>query len=278
MKISHRFLFAACLFMSMISIAQQDSSSKEKIFSVKLGLYYNSSLNYYGRTDSLRSSGFFPVAEVGIGNHFYINAAPVFTHNALDGFQYAGSVLTAGVRYNKNKEYNSNLYIVRPIYKDNSQLVQSALKAQLAGTYTWLTKLINVTAGADVKYSDKFDYGLTGGLDHIFRFELGQSILVIDPSAYINAGTQQFTSTSYKKSGFFLFPGYQQEITEKVNKFNILSYEFSMPVVFAKGKYQLIANPAYVLPQNLLVVPNRPDLSERGRNMFYATVGAKYNF
>ena len=267
------------MMVSFVSIAQTDSTIKKDKPQFKLGVYYNSSLNYYGRTDSLKSSGFFPVAELWLNKNFYITAAPVFITNQAIGFEYAGSVATAGVRFGKEKKYSSNIYIVKPVYKDNSQLVQSALKAQAVGTYTSLNKIINITIGGDVKLSDQLDYGATAGLDHIFRFELpGQSVLVIDPSAYVNAGTQQFTRTSYKQSGFLFFPGAQQQVTEQVSNFNILSYEFSMPIVFAKGKFQVIANPSYVLPQNLIMVANRPDLSERGKSMFYATIGIKATF
>lgn len=278
-KVSYTAIFLLAMLSSSVAFSQTDSSTKEDKPQFKLGVYYNSGLNYYGRTDSLKSSGFFPVAELWFNKYFYITAAPIFISNSATAFEYAGSVATAGVRFGEEKKYSSNIYIVKPIYKDNSQLVQSALKVQAAGTYTWLNQFVNVTIGGDIKLSDKLDYGMTAGLDHIFRFELpGQSVLVIDPSAYINAGTQQFTKTSYKQSGFLLFPGVQQQVTEEVSNFNILSYEFSVPIVFAKGKLQVIINPAYVLPQNLITVANRPDLSERGKNMFYATIGAKINF
>ncbi len=276
------FIFTAMLFSTQ-SIAQTDSVTKTNSTQFKFGTYYNTNLNYYGRTDSLRSQGFFPVAELWMNKVFYITAAPVFVINNTSRFEYAGTVATMGVRFGKEKKYNSNIYLVKPIYKDNSQLVQSALKAQAVATYTSINKIVNITGGADVKLSDKLDYGVMGGLDHIFRFDFtNKSVLVINPTANINAGTQQFTKTSYKQSGFLLFPGVQQEVTEEVSKFNILSYEFSMPVIFVpnilKSKLQLIAIPAYVMPQNLVTVPGRPDLSERGRNMFYATVGAKINF
>jgi hypothetical protein len=278
-RICYPVFIPLTFLLSIIVSAQPDSLTRGSRPQFKLGVYYNSGLNYYGRTDSLRSSGLFPVAEYWVNKNFYITAAPVFVINSAAGFEYAGSVATAGVRFSKDNVYSSNIYFVKPIYKNNSQLVQSALKAQAAATYTWLNKVINLTAGADIKLSDKLDYGATGGLDHIFRVELpGQSVLVIDPSGYVNAGTQQFTKTSYQKSGFLWFPGVQQEIRQQVSNFNILSYEFSIPVVFAKGKCQLILNPAYVLPQNLVTVPDRPDLSERGRAMFYATLGTKFTF
>ena len=40
----------------------------------------------------------------------------------------------------------------------------------------------------------------------------------------------------------------------------------------------MLANPAYVIPQNLVKVEGRPDLTERGKEMFYVTAGAKINF
>jgi hypothetical protein len=263
-----------CMLCSISSKAQTDSVKNKTQF--KIGVYYNTHLNYYGRTDSLHSSGVFPLAELHFGKGFYINAAPVFVNNKLSSFAYAGTVATAGYRFNKNDKFGGNIFFVKPIYPDNSQLVQSALKGQFSSNFTIMSKIVNATAGGDLKFSDNIDYGATAGLDHIFRFETRKGIVVVlDPSAYINAGTQRFSKTYYKKSNFLLFPGVEQQVTETVNQFKILSYEFSMPVVLAKGKFQLIANPAYVIPQNLVVVQNRPDLSERGKKMFYITLGGK---
>ena len=274
--VSSWFCFVV-IFSSANAIAQSDSVKSKAAF--KLGAFYNSGLNYYGRTDSLRSSGFFPVAELWLNENFYINAAPVFVNNAVTQFDYAGTVATAGYRFNQDNKFAGNVSFVKPFYEKNAGLVQSALKAQFASTFTWLNKTVNVTAGGDIKFSDNVDFGLTGGVDHIVRKQFSDnSVLVIDPSAFVNAGTQQFTKTYYKQSSFIFFPGVEQAVTESVKKFNILSYEFSMPVVYAKGKFQLIAIPAYVIPQNLITVANRPDLSERGKEMFYATVGAKLTF
>lgn len=274
-------LFMATLLALLTCItlqAQSDSASGDNKFQFKLGMYYNSNLNYLGRTDSLRSSGFFPMAEFWFGKHFYINAAPIFIHNKAQSFEYAGSVATAGYQFNDQK-WLGNFYVMKPIYKDNSELVQSALKAQAAGSLTFQNKVLNVTGGGDLKFSEGVDFGVTAGLDHVFKAMLDQgAVLVVDPSVYVYAGTQKFTSTYYKNTSVLGLPGVEQEVSEKVNKFNILSYEISAPVVFAKGKFQLLFIPAYVIPKNLIKIPNRPDLSERGEGMFYATVGAKVIF
>jgi hypothetical protein len=265
------------LLLAIVGHAQPGAAGEKAQF--KFGAYYNNHLNYYGRTDSLRSSGLFPVAELWFNKNLYINAAPVFTNNKVAGFQYAGSVLTAGYQFNSDEKIAGNFYFVKPLYKSNSELVQSALKAQFSSTLSFLNKFLNMTGGADVKFSDKVDYGATAGIDHIFRIDLpDQAVLVVDPSAFLNAGTQQFTKTYYKQSSFLFFPGANQTVTEEVSKFNILSYEFSAPVILAKDKFQFIFTPAYTIPQNLVTVANRPDLSERGKAMFYATVGAKVIF
>lgn len=258
----------------IFSRAQTDSAENSKI-QLKLSVNYCSYLNYYGRTDSLKSSGVFPLAEVWFNKNFYINAAPIFVNNKMSSFDYAGTVVTAGYQFfSDDKKWFGNFYAVKPFYESNSQLVQSSLKGQGAFTISNLNKIIDVTAGADVKFSDNVDFGVTAGLDHIFRRQLADnSVLVIDPSANFYAGTQQFTK-SYRKTNF-LIPQVGENVSQEVKTFSILSYEFSMPVILVKGKFQVLFTPAYVIPQNLIVIVGRPDLSERGKQTFYATIGVK---
>lgn len=268
------------LLIGCISNGQSEPANEKKKTEFKISANYNTGLNYYGRVDSLHSSGFFALAELWLNDRFYINAAPVFVNNAAALFQYAGTIASVGYQFKSKNNWLGNIYLVKPFYQESSKLVQSALKAQTGMTLTWLNKAVNVTGGADAKFSDKTDYGLTAGLDHIFRYQINdKTVLVIDPSAYIYAGTQHFTKSYLKRtSGFLFFPGNEQMATESAQKFNILSYEFSVPVIFATGKLQLLFTPAYVVPQNLLIVEGRPDLSEKGENMVYATIGAKMRF
>lgn len=267
------------LFMiacSFNSVAQDSTKAKPQF---KLSINFNSNLNFFGRTDSLKSTGLFPLAEFWITPKFYVNAAPIFVNNALQQMDYAGTVTTIGYQ-NITDKWLSNIYVLKPFYEESARLVQSALKAQSGVTVARLNNIANVTLGGDVKFSDKIDFGATAGLDHIIRIENKDgSVLVLDPGFYAYAGTQNFSRTyTRKKSDFLLFPGNNEEVTENVQKFNILAYEATMPVVFAKGKWQAIATPSYVLPQNLITIPNRPDLSEKGENTFYTTITLKYSF
>ena len=264
----------SCVFIH----AQSDSTETQKP-QFKISMNYNTSLNYYGRTDSMKSTGFFPLAEFWFNKDVYVSAAPVFVSNAASSFDYAGTVATLGYLHVTDKMI-TNLYLTKPFYKQSSQLVQSALKAQTGLNLSFLNKYVNLTAGGDLKFSDKVDFGATAGLDHIIRKQLNDNtVLVIDPSFYTYAGTQNFTNTYYKKkTDFLLFPGNTEQVTENVKKFNVLAYEFSMPLIMVKGKWMALITPSYILPQNLVTVPNRPDLSERGKNMFYATIGLKHTF
>ena len=278
MKKTQIVTLAVSLFASQFSFAQSDSIQRQKP-KFKIGINYNSGLNYYGRTDSLKSSAVFPSAELWFTKDVYISASPVFVNNALQSFQYAGTVTSIGYLHTTDK-WITNLYLLKPFYKQSSGLVQSALKAQTGLSFSRLNKILNVTIGSDVKFSDKTDFGATAGVDHLIKKQLkDKSVLVIDPSFYTYAGTQNFTNTYYKKrDGFLLLPGSTEQVSKNVTQFNILAYEFSMPLVYAKEKWMVLVTPSYILPQNLVTIANRPDISERGQNMFYATVGVKYTF
>lgn len=269
--------FFIASFLSIVCFSQSDSTAAKPTF--KIGTFYVSNLNFYGRTDSLQSSGVFPLAEFWLNDKFYINAAPVFVNNAVSNFEYAGTVATIGYQArSKSEKFFSHIYFIKPFYNAGSELPQSVLKAQASTTLSYLNKIININGGVDFRLSDKMDYGFSAGLDHVFRKELGdKTVLVVDPSAYLYAGTQQFTKAYYKKSSFLFFPGAEQQVNEDVTKLSILSYEFSMPVILAVNKFQLIVNPAYIIPQNLIQIENRPDISERGKEMFYITAGLKFS-
>ena len=273
-----KFILATVL-LPLFSFAQSDTSGniaeQRSRASVKIGLFGINELNYYGRRDSLKSSAFFPVIELWADKHFYFSAAPVFIHNNSSTAVYAGTVTSAGYMF-RNSNWGGNSYISVPVYKQGSGLVQSRLRLQATTSFSRLTKILNFTLGGDLKYSDRVDFGATAGVDHLFRRQFQNKwILVFVPSAYVNAGTQQFSSTRYKQNGLLLLPPVQQQVTTQTNKFNMLSYEFSMPTVLAINKLQIIVNPAYVIPRNLVVVEGRPDLSERGENLFYVTAGIK---
>lgn len=284
MKVRQVLMIAIVLSMPFLGMAQNDTSApKKNVFTG--GINYQSRLHYFGRTDSLKSSGVFPTLGFQLKQGFYVNSSFIFVNNALSSLSYNGSIIEGGFKFPQTRNFSGNIFYSQFLYKDNSQLVQSALKSQTGINMAYNNKIVNVNVGGDAKFSNKTDYGATAGLDHLFLYLIPKTknAIAINPSVYAYAGTQNFTQTYYTKKrnvnvlGLPIGGGQQEAVTETSTKFNILAYEFSAPIVFVAGKFNASITPSYVMPQHLVKVPDRPDLSENGKNMFYvsASVGVR---
>ena len=270
-----RVLTAWICLLPLIGLAQNDTSlARNNVLSA--GINYQSKLHYFGRTDSLQSSGLFPTLRFDSKTGLYVNSSFIFINNAATPTSYTGTIVEGGYKFPETRNFSGNMFYSQFLYKDNSQIVQSALKSQAGINLVYNNKIVNVTGGADAKFSKRTDFGLTGGVDHLFIYVIPgtKNAIAANPSAYVYAGTQNFTQTYYKKNQIIGIPtGQNQLVTENVNHFNILSYELSMPVVFVAGKLNASITGSYVMPKSLIAVANRPDLTERGKDMFYVTAG-----
>ncbi len=270
-----RILTAWIYVLPLVGIGQNDTSLPGKNV-LSAGINYQSKLHFFGRTDSLQSAGLFPTLRFDSKTGLYVNSGFIFLNNAVTPTSYTGTVVEGGYKFPETKNFSGNMFYSQFLYKDNSQVVQSALKSQAGINLVYNNKIVNVTGGADAKFSNRTDFGVTGGLDHLFIYIIPgtKNAIAVNPSAYIYAGSQNFTQIYYKKTHIIGIPtGQNQQVTENVNRFNILSYEISMPVVLVAGKFNASITGSYVMPKNLIAVANRPDLTERGKDMFYVTAG-----
>lgn len=272
-------LVLAFAISNLVACAQTDSTKAKP--QVKLSLNYNSNLHYYGRTDSIQSSGYFPMVEFWATPNFYVNAAPIFVSNSVQSFEYAGSVASIGFQ-KVTPKWITSIYALKPFYTEEARLVQSALQAQTGVSLTRLSKVVNVTIGGDVKFSNAVDFGATAGIDHLVRIESGKGIFILDPSFTVNAGTQQFSRTYVQKGSGgsnplpLPIPGNasgnsSSTVTETGKRFTVLSYEASVPLIYVQKKWMLLLTPAFVAPQNLVA-------GEYGKPMAYVTASVKYTF
>ncbi|HEX6914550.1 MAG TPA: hypothetical protein VF145_04890 [Chitinophagaceae bacterium] len=258
-------LYLMLLLLPLVAQAQQDTTEKKNEFSGSIN--YQSRLHYFGRTDSARSSGLFPLLGYTFKNGIYGQLTAVFVKNPSTPYNYTGGSAEAGYRF-EGKKFEGNLFVSKFFYSEESPLVQSALKAQTGLNLSLKNKYVNLNGGVDLKFSDQTDFGVTLGLDHLFAMPIkgwDNSAIAIMPSATLNAGTQRFTN-SYIKRGNFLGIPMSQEKTEQVEKFSVLAYEFSAPLVLVSGKFNGYVIPSFVVPQNLMD-------EEQGEPMFYVTLG-----
>ena len=274
-----QIIFCLSLSCTAFSQAKDTAATKEQTHLV-VSATCNSGLNYYGRVDSLHTKGFYPALGLVLKNGLYSTVTFVFIQNSLVN-QYAATLIEAGYNFsNKKNTWAGTLSASRYFYQTDVSLVQSAVKEVVSGSLTSMNKVVNVTLGANVKWSGNTDIGIQAGLDHIIKFQSiftrGKDVIVLDPSVNVFAGTQNFTRTWYQKKNFLLFPVAEEQVTTNSRQFNLLSCELSLPIVYGYKKLNLIFTPAYVIPQHLLTVPDQPALSERGSNLFYLTATAKF--
>ncbi|MBA4197219.1 MAG: hypothetical protein C0459_06645 [Chitinophaga sp.] len=260
LKIIYVGLLLIILFPFIASA--QDSTKSEFSASVN----YQSKLHYFGRTDSLQSSGLFPSIGYQFKFGLYAQGNFIFIQNPAIPLSYTGTTVEGGFRFKQTKHFNGNIFYTQFLYKDKTSLVQSALHSQTGINLAYTNNILNLNGGADLKFSDKTDIGITAGVDHLFIIKVPDKKMAFafDPSAYAYMGTQNFSNTYIQNKNVLGVPVTQQ-YTTTVTQFNVLSYEVSMPVVFVAGKFNASVIPSYVMPQNLIS-------GERGSEMFYVAL------
>ena len=258
------------LFFTSYSQNIKDSVKNQ----ITASLNYQSQLHYFGRVDSLKSSGFFPVVTLKSKTGLYVTSTFIFINNAASSFSYTGTILEGGYKFPYSKNFSGNIYYDYFLYEDKSVLEQAALKGQAGINTAYNNKIVNLNISGDIKLSNsESDYGLTAGLDKLilFRKIIDKAVFAIDPAAYVYSGTHNYIR-NVKTTGPLGIPTNSNTL-QQAKQFTILAYEFSMPVVFVKGNFNIYFSPAYVMPQHLVTVTGRPDLTERGDNLFYFATG-----
>ena len=264
------------LFVFFTSRSQNVEDSAVNEFSASVN--YQSTLHYLGRVDSLKSSGLFPVIGFKSETGLYFNSTFIFIKNAVTPLSYTGTILEGGYRFPYSKNFSGNVYYNHFLYQDESVLQQAALKGQAGINTSYNNKVANVNVGADVKFSNsETDFGVTAGLDRLFLFTdiIENVVIALNPTANIYSGTHNYFQNvkNNRGQGVGSLLGNNRSSIEQAKQFEILAYELSVPIVLVKGKFNAYVSPAYVMPQNLVETPGRPDLSERGSNLFYISAG-----
>ena len=262
---------------SLLAAPVVNQVSKKKT-ALTIGAVYLPRLHFYGRTDSLKSTAVAPNLLLQFGNGIYLSSTVIFTDNKLQPFSYGATIAGAGYRFGKEKGFAGTISGDLFFY-DNKGLVQSAQKGQAGFTLSYLNSILNINSSVNTVFADDGnDYFASLGLSHRFRIIKGNSIFVIIPAFNANAGTQNFTNSYYKTRSAFGLPLPPQFVTESNKKFKVLSFEASVPIVYVYKKLALSFTPGFVIPQNVLKVSGRPDLSENAKNLFYANAGIFFTF
>jgi len=272
-------LFPLVIACMLLQAQQSDSASTStnKKITFTTGLSFNSAINYYGRTDSLKSQAIYPFAGITLSNGLYLFSNFIFINNSI-ATTYAATTLEAGYKFkNKKGNWSGSIFGARFFYNADVSLLQSVVKEQAGIRLTNTNKVVSINGGADAKFSNQTDFGAYAGLDHSFRIDpVGKrGVIVITPAAYSYFGTQRFSKTWLQEKKFLIFPAGQQTVTESSSRFSILSYELSCSLIYGIGKMNIIITPAYVVPQNVVTATGN---SAKANNLFYSTATMRFDF
>jgi hypothetical protein len=271
-------LFPLAFVCTILQAQEADSLTPKKKITFTMGVAFNAALNYYGRTDSLKSQGIYPFAGITLNNGLYLFSNFIFINNAVAA-SYAATTVEGGYKFkNKKGNWKGNVFGTRFFYNGDVSLVQSVVKEQAGININNKNKIIAIYGGADAKFSNQTDFGAYAGLDHAFRFDsVGKrGVIVITPSVYSYFGTQRFSKTWMQEKRFLIIPVGEQAVTQSSSRFNILSYELSCPVIYGIGKMNIIITPALVIPQN--VITTNGAYSPKADNLFYTTAAIRFDF
>ncbi|HXD79652.1 MAG TPA: hypothetical protein VN616_17675 [Puia sp.] len=258
--------------------ARKDSVPAAERTTLNIGVTFNSTLNFLGRSDSYKSRGIYPSIGISVRGGLYANASFVFVDNSQTR-QYAATVLEAGYHFGSKKgDWDGNISATDYYYQQDIQLVQSVIRGTFAASLTQLNKIANITLEADARWSSQIDEGLQGGLDHTIRLPKifsARDVLVIDPTATVYAGTQHFTQTFFTEKHFLFLPAGEQALTTNSQLFSLLACEASIPVVYAYRDLKVIFDPAYIQPMHVL--DGNGQMTAMGSRLFYWTLTVKLN-
>jgi len=269
-------LYILIMFSYSSTIAQDTTSEKKSYF--KLNGNYLSNAVYSGRKDSsvvpyLRSS-------IGYYNKsgFYIDAGASLLVSATDTKRIDLVTLEAGYTFQITKKLEAEITASKFFYTDKSYSVRSELKAITGIGLGYDAGPVSINGGVDLLFSTNTDVFTSLKISHNFEKGPDNEKWSISPAIELNAGTQYYNQAYYKNRKFTFattsgssgnsgnsHPGRGHSnssssssstttvktlVFNDQNKFSILDYEISVPVMYETNRWGLYATPCFAIPVN----------------------------
>ncbi len=284
-------IFTTATLYSVLGFAQTDTTllKQDSIIPKKntltLGAVYANNASYYGQKSDENTSYIAVAANYRFKSGFYLTGQAYKLLKEQTNSVSASS-LGAGVNLKLSKRLTADLSYSHSFYPANSALLQAGNADNVSFSLTH-ENWINVSLIGDYAFGKTNDGFATGALSKsINLFSIGKKdIVTINPSADIVAGTQHFYQTYLTEQkvrdsllGIISNPlnggGSSQGGTSNTvakTSFNILSYNFKLPLAYNRSHYVLEA--AY----QLSVLSNEAE-SGAGKNNSFVTLSFYYQF
>jgi hypothetical protein len=250
-------LLVSVTMCSQFCSAQADSSSVDSTSSkstLTLAAVYSNNADYYGQ----RAMEKIPYAAIAVNyqlkSGFYVTGQTYKLLNDQSSTLSAGN-LGAGFNFKLAKDLAADLSYSHSFYATNSPLLQAA-NADNASVALSFEKWITTSLTGDYAFGKTSDAFVTAAVSkQIPLFSIGQKdVVTITPLANIVGGTQHFYQSYIKRKklkdsilGSLPVPIFdrpdtdQQGDTVMTTAFNLLSYNFKLPLAYNRGNYVIEA-------------------------------------
>jgi len=239
--------------------AQADTTKKS---SFKIGADYISNNVFMGRTGPVTTPIISPDAKYAFKFGLYVSGTldylPDNKTHKIDGGDIA-----AGYDFDINDDFSGEVSYTKMFYNVNSTQIGSSVSSIFNANFDYdIADIITPSISLDYdinKQGIDNDGFINFGISHDFIFGeiLGnKDFLLISPTVAVNAGTQNFYDAYLTKK---VFKSAKRTATQNalitkfeqsVNEFNLLDYEFSIPVEYKAGPFIFQFTPTYAIVEN----------------------------
>jgi hypothetical protein len=255
--------------------------------SLKIQTSYLTNYVYGGRKDTATLYPYFtPSIEYNHKSGLFAGASFSFLTN--DSSRLDATNVQLGYTSNSIGKFSFNAYINKSFYSAKSQNVQSDVGFTVGATLNFDANFVTISASPSLMIaSSSKDFALSIAVDKSINIKEGSNYaLSINPNIAAYFGSTGFYQ-AYKKRLKNGLPVNAMITSPK--KFQMLSYEFALPIYFDKDKWGVFINPTYAVAVNPVVSsykvtgPNGNTLfagsvTENISNSFYTEFGVYYKF
>ena len=267
-----------------ISLMGQNLKNKEKSSYVVFDLKYESDAVFMGRNDSVSAPYLVPSLGFYDKSGFFADASLSYLtkseESRIDLF-----LLTTGYQLN-SKKLSGLLSGTKYFFSKDSYSIQSEIEGDLTATLGYDLSLFKISLTASSYFSSNSSTDFFAGI------QLDKSIYALDdnleitPTFNIYGGSQYFYQEYYtynrlgnrKGKNNAENPSINNSIAiKKVNQFNVLNLEISLPIQFQSNSFLFSFTPHWAFPQsNATITTNETILKEDLKNIFYWSAGISY--
>jgi len=254
---------------------------------------YKSDNVYLGRRDSVALPYITPSFGYYNKSGLYFNSS--FSYIPVSGESRIDLVtLEAGYTYS-SKNFSTEWSVSKEFYSAQSYNVNAEVKARMDGYLSYDLGFIEPSLQVGVNFANNPDFGIGLGLEH--SFSAAKDKLEIAPAFLVNLATQNYYADYFNKRRYSQNRNGKKQgngantITADVlnaSKFQLMDYEFSLPVDYTIKKIKLNFAPTYAIPVNPATITttvkssngnnSSQTVTENLNNIFYWSFGLTYKF